>query len=135
MTSSDIQCGKIELDGLTSRGARRAPFSREVELLLAKGVVPNLYVFAGTNCWERADGRRVKHGLGTALVLPNDTDPTILRWPPVDSMVVCWPNSQRDEYSRKILLIQALIRDGVLFVAVEHAPRWISAWRKGLEPT
>lgn len=125
--------GTIELDGLTGLGVRGAPFIREVELLLANGVSPNLYVFAGTQCWERADGRRVKHGLGTALVLPDNIDPTSLRWPAVDSLVVCWPSSQRNDYARKILLDPSIDRDGVLFVAVEHTQR-ISAWRKGHEP-
>ena len=57
----------VEIDGLDRPGLKRAPFCREVESLQALGTNPNVYIFAGAECWERADERRVKHGAGSAL--------------------------------------------------------------------
>ena len=44
----------IELEALQFAGTKRAPYALEVEQLLAVGKVPNVYVFAGANGWQRA---------------------------------------------------------------------------------
>lgn len=121
----------IEIEGLESPGLRRAPFCGEVEALQASGVAPNVYLFAGHCCWERADDRRIRLGRGSALVLPDDVRPSALRWPAVDAVVVCWPQREVAEYRRKVELGQALVRDGVRYVAIEHEPEWLNIWRKG----
>lgn len=121
----------IEIEGLKCAGLRRAPFCGEVESLQASGGNPNVYLFAGASCWERADQRRIQCGGGSALVLPDDVRPSALKWPAVCEMVVCWPPSGANEYRRKIELGQALIRDGVRYAAVQHEPEWLNFWRKG----
>ena len=121
----------IEINALDRPGLRRAPYCGEVELLQASGITPNVYLFAGPECWERADDRRIKHGAGSALVLPDDVRPSALRWPSVDALVVCWPPADASVYRRKIELAQALIRDGVRYAAIEHEPEWLNVWRKG----
>lgn len=114
---------------------RLAPYGREVIDALIRGRQPNVYLFAGFDCWNRAEKRRIKFGPATALVLPCGTPPSELRWPKLDSILVVWPDSSPDAYQLKIELAQALIRDGLRFAAIEHAPQWISVWRQGSEPT
>ena len=110
----------IEIESIHSPGLRRAPFCSEVESLLKAGRSPNVYLYAGPGCWERADDRRISFGPGTALVLPDFVEPASLCWPRVDAMVVFWPVGPTSSYRRKIELGQALIRDGVRFVTIEH---------------
>ncbi len=121
----------IELEALQFAGTKRAPYALEVEQLLAVGKVPNVYVFAGANGWQRANARRDQHGPGSALVLPDEESPASLKWPAVDAVVVCWPRSALKDYGRRIELAQALIRDRVRFAAIENHPEWLSVWRKG----
>lgn len=98
-------------------------------MLLFAGVHLNVYLYAGSKCWDRAKLRREAHGAGSALVLPDGVDPVSLRWPAVDSMVVCWPPSAEMEYRRKLDLARALMRDGVRFAAIEHRPKCLHVWR------
>ena len=121
----------VEIEALDRPGLRRAPYCSEVEMLQASGVNPNVYLFAGPGCWERADDRRIKHGTGSAMVLPDDIRPSALRWPKLEALVVCWPPAGASAYRRKIELAQALIRDGVRYAAIEHEPEWLNVWRKG----
>lgn len=121
----------IEIEAASGRATKRAPYSSEIELMLLGGITPNVYVFAGRDCWARAKSRRVVHGAGSAMVLPPDTDPRDLRWPAVDALLVCWPTTQSTEYRAKLLLAQALIRDGVRYAAIEHEPEWLNVWRQG----
>ncbi len=132
MSSQDLAINPvIELEPLQLAGMKRAPYALEVEQLLAAGKVPNVYVFAGANAWQRANARRDQHGPGSALVLPDDENPASLKWPAVDTVVVCWPRSALKDYGRRIELAQALIRDRVRFAAIENHPEWLSVWRKG----
>lgn len=120
----------IEIAGLDCPGLRRAPFCNEVETLQASGVMPNVYLFAGPDCWARADDRRIRFGSGTALVLPDALPPSVLKWPAVDAVVVCWPPRVVNEYRRKVELGRALLRDGTRFVAIQHEPAWLSFWHE-----
>ena len=121
----------IEVEALRVAGIKRAPYAAEVEQLLAAGKVPNVYVFAGPSAWQRANARRERHGLGSAIVLPDDEEPAHLKWPAVDAVVVCWPRSAVPDYRRRLGLAQALIRDGVQFATIENYPEWLNVWRKG----
>ena len=121
----------IKIEAASHRATKRAPYCAEIELMLLGGLTPNVYLFAGPGCWARAKSRRVVHGAGSAMVLPPDTDPRDLRWPAVDALLVCWPTTQSTEYRAKLLLAQALIRDGVRYAAIEHEPEWLNVWRQG----
>ena len=121
----------IEVVALQVGGIKRAPYSLEVEQVLAAGKVPNVYVFAGANAWRRANIRREQRGPGSALVLPDDEEPSSLRWPPVEAVVVCWPTSEVPDYPRRLELAQALIRDNVKFASIENHPDWMSIRCKG----
>lgn len=133
MSASDrIKPPTIEIDAVTRPALRRAPFCSEVELLLLVGIQPNVYAFAGMDCWARAKHRRAAHGAGSALVLPADVEPCDLRWPAVDAVVVCWPTTNHVDYRTKLLLAQALIRDGVRYATIEHKPEWLNVWRAGV---
>ena len=85
----------------------------------------------GADAWERAERRRIQFGPGSALVLQDETAPDALRWPRLDVLVIAWPDTTPAAYSRKLKLAQALIRDGVRFAAIEHAPEWLNVWREG----
>ncbi|GAA3913887.1 hypothetical protein GCM10022229_03500 [Luteimonas lutimaris] len=103
--------------------------------MLLAGVAPNVYIYAGHDCWARAKNRREIHGAGSALVLPADTDPCDLRWPAVDAVLVCWPTTLSSDYRSKLLLAQALMRDGVRYAAIEHEPEWLNVRRAGELPS
>jgi len=96
------------------------------------GVEPNTYIFAGENCWDRAMRRRIQFGPGCALVLPQDCLPEDLIWPPLRAVIVAWPRYTDSARLLKLRLAQALIRDGVGYAAVEHAPEWILARPEGV---
>ena len=126
--------GAIHLPAAIDAARRQAPYSAEVRAATSDGRVPNVYVFAGPLCWDRAIRRRLQFGPGTALVLPEDVNPEELKWPSLDSVVVAWPCHDESARARKLRLAQALIRDGLRYVAIEHAPLWIQAWREGSCP-
>jgi hypothetical protein len=121
----------LNLDAARNRPRRNAPYACEVTAELAKGRSPNVYLFVGADAWERAESRRIQHGPGSTLVLQDETAPDALRWPPLDALVVLWPDQTPAAYTRKLKLAQTLIRDGVRFAAIEHAPEWLSVWREG----
>ena len=121
----------LNLDAATISPRRNAPYACEVTAELAKGRSPNVYLFVGADAWERAVSRRIQHGPGSALVLLDDNAPDTLRWPRLDTLVVVWPDNTPAAYARKLKLAQALIRDGVRFAAIEHAPDWLNVWREG----
>jgi hypothetical protein len=121
----------LNLDAAAIRACRNAPYAREVTAELAKGRNPNVYLFVGADAWERAERRRIQHGPGSALVLLDETAPDELRWPRLDTLVVAWPDKTPAAYAGKLKLAQALIRDGVRFAAIEHAPEWLNVWREG----
>lgn len=123
----------IHLPASGQKGARLAPYASEVKLAMRQGH-PNVFIFAGPRCWERAAKRRIQFGLGTSLVLPNEVSPEHLTWPGLDAIVVAWPEHDELARARKLILAQALIRDGVRYAAIEHAPSWIGAWRAGAQP-
>lgn len=123
----------IHLPAPAQLGVRLAPYATEVKLAMRDGRVPNVYVFAGPGCWDRAITRRIQFGTGTALVLPDDVHPELLTWPALDAVVVAWPAHDERARARKFGLAQALIRDGVRYAAIEHSPLWIQAWREGAQ--
>lgn len=121
------QEGVVHLSALGVVGRRHAPYSGEVRAALRDGYEPNTYLFAGDQCWDRAARRRIQFGLGCALVLPNDREPEDLIWPPLRAVIVAWPDYSASAQLLKLRLVRALIRDGVRYAAVEHAPEWILA--------
>jgi len=123
--------GVVHLPALGVVGRRQAPYSGEVRAVLRDGYEPNTYLFAGDQCWDRAIKRRMQFGLGCALVLPEDCPPEDLIWPPLRAVIVAWPHFSSCARAMKLRLAQALIRDGVRYAAVEHAPDWILARPEG----
>lgn len=128
------QEGVVHLPALGVVGRRHAPYSSEVRAALREGREPNTYLFAGDQCWDRAIRRRIQFGLGCALVLPNDCEPEDLIWPPLRALIVAWPDYSRSSRVLKLRLVQSLVRDGVRYAAVEHAPEWILARPAGAQP-
>lgn len=126
--------GVVHLPALGSVGRRQAPYSSEVRAAMGDGAEPNTYIFAGEDCWERANKCRVQFGLGCALVLPDDCAPEDLIWPPLQAVVVAWPDYSCSARVLKLRLVQALVRDGIRYAAVEHAPEWILARPAGAQP-
>ncbi len=132
--SREAAAPKLEplvLPCLEVAGRRHAPYSGEVRAAMRNGVEPNTYIFAGDNCWDRAMRRRIQFGPGCALVLPEDCLPEDLIWPPLRAVIVAWPRYTDSARLLKLRLAQALIRDGVGYAAVEHAPDWILARPEG----
>jgi hypothetical protein len=43
----------------------------------------NVYLYTGKDAWQRARARRERHGPGSALLLPPDSDANAFRWPAV----------------------------------------------------
>jgi hypothetical protein len=62
---------------------RWCPFGHEVQ-----AAPQNVYVFAGAGAWALAKARRFRFGLGSALLLPENEEPSNYRWPSVDSGVL-----------------------------------------------
>lgn len=122
----------IRLDAINTKPQKLAPYGTHVLNFLRTGKQPNLCLFAGFNCWNRAEGWQRSHGSGTTLVLPDGVCPASLKWPPVDSLVVAWPpDNKPNTYRRKLELAQALIRDGVRFIAIQHEPEFLYVYAEG----
>lgn len=128
------QEGVVHLPALGAVGRRHAPYSNEVRAALRNGHEPNTYLFAGDHCWDRAIRRRTQFGLGCALVLPSDCEPEDLIWPPLRAVIVAWPDYSCSARVLKLRLVQALVRDGVRYAAVEHVPDWLLARPAGAQP-
>jgi hypothetical protein len=118
----------LEVDAATIAGSKRCPYFGEV-IEAARVGTPNVYLFAGPDAWHRARKRRDQHGPGSALVLPDNDNPLELRWPALDALLVAWPDP--NAYRRKLMLGQALARDGVRYACIEHAPRFLDVWIEG----
>jgi hypothetical protein len=118
----------LEIEAASIAGSKRSPYFGEVTAAIAQGS-PNVFLFAGPSAWARAKRRREVHGPGTALVLPDDDNPLDLRWPALDALLVAWPDP--NAYRRKLMLGQALARDGVRYACIEHAPRFLDVWIEG----
>ena len=82
---------------------QRAPYAREIEAETAAGRFPNLFCFAGSNAWERAQARRECHGLASTTLLPPGADPKSLIWPCVDAVVLV-PGDCDGERLRNLIL-------------------------------
>lgn len=82
----------VHLPALGVVGRRHAPYSDEVRAALRDGYEPTTYLFAGDQCWDRANKRRTQFGLGCALVLTEACDPEDLIWPPLRAVIVPWPD-------------------------------------------
>lgn len=94
---------------------RKCPYHDEVANAVTAGLNPNAFLYAGPDCWQRAERRRSQHGPGSALVLPRGTAPEALRWPPVDALVV----DARDlSGADREALARALVRDGVRYACI-----------------
>lgn len=65
---------------------RAAPYSRAILNAQRLGKHPNVYCYAGSDCWNQAEHRRRTHGEGSTLVLPPDDDPHSYRWPRLDAV-------------------------------------------------
>ena len=83
----------IPITPILSTATRRPPFGREVELAVAAGKSPNVYLFACADAWDRASKRMP----GTRMLLPHGEQPEAYRWPRVPSCVfVCAPGQPRE---------------------------------------
>lgn len=124
----------IRLDALTVKPQKLAPYAKGVFEFLRRGKQANCYLFTGRDAWERCKARLQQRGLGTAMVLPDNEYPASLKWPPTDTLVVAWPSDNKPfeaTYRRKLELAQALVRDGVRFVAIQHEPEFLMFWAEG----
>jgi hypothetical protein len=82
---------------------------------LAKGRVPNVYIFAGRDAWQRAERRRIAFGPGTALVAPRGEDPAGFIWPVLDSCFIYARDIPRGDAVR---LAAAIVGAGTRFAAL-----------------
>jgi len=94
---------------------RRPPFAREIEQALAAGHALNVLVFAGEGAWDRAAARRFAQGPGTALVVPDDTSPEAIAWPPLGA---CCLAADRIDRQAAVRIGQALVSSGTRLVVV-----------------
>ena len=102
--------------------SRLAPYARAVIDLQRAGRHPNVYLFAGRDCWNMAEHRRRTHGDGTALVLPPGERPDSFRWPRLDALVLV-PGDEAGDIIRA--LIVRLLASGtrcVVEVRPGHTP-------------
>ena len=88
---------------------RRPPFGVEIEAALARGESPNVRIFTGPDAWARATTYRDWRGPCTALVLPVDTNPEAIRWPPLRDLIADVTRLPGDQVAA---LARALVRDG-----------------------
>ena len=89
----------------------RPPYGREVEAELAAGHRPNVRLYASRpDPWKDARVHRADYGPGSTLVLPADTAPEALQWPPVADLVGVVTGLPGETVHR---LAHALVRDGV----------------------
>ncbi len=100
------------------------PFGRQLAAARLRGADVNCWIFACRDAWGRARRRITNIGPGSALVLPNDTDPAMLRWPVHGlDLLVLWPDGSSGdvEHLGHVLiqngatLVSALGRDETLF--------------------
>jgi hypothetical protein len=77
--------------------------------------MPNVYVFAGRDAWERAERRRIAFGPGTTLVAPSGEDPAAFAWPILDS---CFIYAQGIPRGDAVRLAAAIVGAGTRFVAL-----------------
>jgi len=90
--------------GINSTTARRlAPYARHVIQRQRAGVEPNVYLFAGSDCWNQAEHRRRTHGDGTALVLPPGEPPESYRWPSLDALCLI-PGAAEGDLVRRLVI-------------------------------
>lgn len=104
---------------------RMPPYGREVAAALDTGRNVNCYLFAGNDCWKRAQRRREQHGQGSTLLLPFGDDPRDYRWPSVDALVCAVGDMERALVER---LARALIRDGVRYACLIGDTDTVNAW-------
>lgn len=113
---ADGTAAAVELPSLQpAANRRRPPFAREIEQALAAGQALNVFVFAGEGAWDRAAARRFAHGPGSALVVPEDTTPEAIAWPPLGS---CCLAADRIDRQAAVRIGQALVSSGTRLVVV-----------------
>jgi len=111
-------CTTVPLAASTLATHRRlVPFAKEIADILATGRHPNVYAFAGTGAWDRANRRRRRHGPGTAAVIPADAEPEALRWPAgMDAVLLVAADLDRTAVLR---IARAIVSAGVRCVACD----------------
>ena len=91
----------------STRPTRLAPFGRQVIAHQRAGIEPNVFIYAGSNCWNLGKQRCRSHGEGTALVLPPDDDPETYRWPALDALCAIPGDCDGDRFRRLVLVLLA----------------------------
>ena len=107
-------------DSTTARARQKLPpYGREVIDATAAGQVTNIYIFAGNTAWTKAICRRLAHGAGSALVVPNDAQTGGFNWTFLRGLaVVLAADSITPANRAKFVALSAeLIGAGVRFVA------------------
>lgn len=93
---------------------RLAPFARLILKAQRAGRHPNVYLFAGSDAWGRAQRRHRIHGEATALVLPPDCEPEALIWPRLDALTILPGDCDGERFRR---LVVALLKAGCRCIA------------------
>jgi hypothetical protein len=113
--------GRVDYKAIALGCASRKlpPFAREVIAAIAAGRSPNVYAFTGPRAWERAQRRRTEHGVGSALVIPNDAEPGSFNWTFLRGLAVVLHADLISPNNRPALIALAaeLVAAGVRFVA------------------
>lgn len=123
------------MSALASRGrttvARFAPYAREVMVSIAAGKQPNVRLYAcRPDPWALARRHRETFGPGTALVLPVDANPELVRWPPVRDLIANVTGLPGDALHA---LARSLVRDGLhsgYLLDADHPERNLRVIRK-----
>ncbi len=107
----------------TTAQIKSPPYAREVIAVLAAGGVPNVYIFAGPDAWERAQRRRAVRGPGAPLslrMLPGLIDWSFLRGHAVILHATTITPANRAKY---VALTAEMVGAGIRFVAVKATAR------------
>ncbi len=101
----------------TTAQIKLPPYAREVIAVLAAGKVPNVYVFAGPDAWERAQRHRAARGAGSAIVVPDE--PELFDWSFLHGHAVILNPTSITPANRApyVALAAEMIRAGIRFVA------------------
>jgi len=84
---------------------RLAPYARHVTERQRAGIEPNVYIFAGSDCWNLAEHRRRTHGDGSTLVLPPGEPPESFRWPALDALCLIPGDAEGDLVRRLVVCL------------------------------
>jgi hypothetical protein len=101
-------------------------FAREAEHRLQYAPIP-VRLFVGPKAITRARAWNERHGLGSALAMPDGVDPAIVPWPPVALLVVV-PENGRLPFPVAAGVATALRKRGVGYASIPHRPEWPNLW-------